>query len=365
MTRQPLEHRAAPGRGRRRATAGTLCGLAALGALLLAAPEARAYDAYAHQAVAGIALRHLTPAARAAVDELIEPYDFYDFNISSWPDFIRGSAEYEARYPNNQAWHFVDFDAAAPYREGVPFVLQDPAPDNLAVAIPRVQRILANPRNSREQRFDALRFLVHFLGEVHQPFHCISRDNDLGGNNIPVRSFQGRHVRITAWQARSKKNKRLCLHSVWDDEMFEEYRHGRQVHATVLSLDARIPRRLARSWLAGSARDWAIESYWVARRYGYSYADGTPLPSYWGSDDIDLTAENYIDSRLPFLQTLLQKAGIRLAHLLNLSLDPGYTAAKFPLPDPFENPAPSPWAARAKTAAESAGPATPAPPVAP
>lgn len=311
--------------------------------LLLPAPAAFAYGAYAHQAVAGLALRHLTPAARTALDDLIAPYNFYDFNISSWPDFIRGDKDYDAKYPNNRAWHFIDFDASAPYRDGVPFAIQDPDPVNLAAAISRVQRVLANPRASRSARFDALRFLVHFLGEVHQPFHCISRDNDLGGNNIPVRSFQGRNARNTARQARARGD-RLCLHSVWDDEMFEEYRRGRYVYSTVLSLDARIPRRLARTWLAGSPRDWAIESYWVARRYGYSFADGTPLPSYWGTDDLDLTPENYIDSRLPLLQTLLQKAGIRLAHLLNLSLDPAYAVEKFPLPDPFKNTTPSPWA---------------------
>lgn len=314
--------------------------------LCLLPPAASAYDAYGHQAICGLALRHLTPAARAALDDLIAPYSFCDpFNICSWADIVRGDPEYEAKYPNNRLWHFIDFDATYPYAPGQPFDIPDPEPgtDHIAAQIPRFQRLLADPSQPRDVRFDAVRFLAHFLGDLHEPLHCITRHGDAGGNFVPVAAFLGRHVQVTAAQAEAA-GERLCLHHVWDDILLAELRADRGNYRFILSLDARLPRRLARSWLAGSARDWALESYWLGRRSAYTFTDGAPVPESWTGPGPELTPENYIDARLPILQTQLQKAGIRLAHLLNLALDPDYTPADFPLPDPFLNTTPSPWA---------------------
>lgn len=327
-------------------TAAATTALAILAALILLLPAAaHAFSAYGHQAIAELACRHLTPAARAAADELIAPYTLADFTICSWPDFVRGDPEIERQYPHNQTWHFIDFDANTPYREGTPFVLKNPVAgdDHIAAQIPRFAAILADTGRSRSDRFDALRFLVHFVGDLHQPFHCIDRNHDVGANFIPVNSFSGHYANNTARDA-AAVGERLCLHSVWDDEMVAELREGRPyLFSLVLSLDARLPRRLARSWLVGTARDWAVESYWIARRDGYYYTDGTPIPDRRTPPGLNLTCENYIDSHLPLARLQLQRAGIRLAHLINTALDPSYAPDALPLPDPFQNTTPAPW----------------------
>ena len=78
-------------------------------------PRAQAWGPEGHEIVAEIALRYLTPAARAAVDDVLGTYKLGDYDVASWPDTIRGDKEYDASYPRNGRWHYIDFDAGMWY----------------------------------------------------------------------------------------------------------------------------------------------------------------------------------------------------------------------------------------------------------
>ena len=70
----------------------------------------------------------------------------------------------------------------------------------------------------------------------------------------------------------------------------------------------------------------------LARKQAYRWANGENLPYTWSRPGMDLTSENYIDARLPVAREQLEKAGVRLALLLNEALDPGYTPPATPEP---------------------------------
>ena len=171
------------------------------------------------------------------------------------------------------------------------------------------------------RRRDALKFLVHFTADLHQPLHCAYRYGDMGGNMIPVHSFQGRNYRISAEDAPEHLPD---LHSVWDECMVYELMAGRSRPAFAKALQEGIGGEQLRRWSQGPPFDWATDSYWRARKQAYRWANGENLPFKWARPGMDLTSENYIDARLPLVQEQLQKAGVRLARLLNEALDPDY-----------------------------------------
>ncbi|MBR6022349.1 MAG: hypothetical protein IK066_08015 [Kiritimatiellae bacterium] len=275
-----------------------------------------------HEIVAAIALRRLTPTARDALAPILGSRNLTDLDVASWPDIVRGDREIEAKYPKNAHWHFIDFDVTLWY--GPKFRLE-PTPDgNDAVAqIPRWAAVLADASRSPEDRLDALRFVVHLTGDIHEPMHCAQRYGDMGGNMLRVDSFAGHCVsfdpEVPAEYSRS-------VHSVWDKALVAELMCGHSMRAVVLDLDAGVSYRQASHWVESTPYDWAVESYWIARKVAYRFTDGTRIPNKWTAPGLDLTAENYIDEALPYVRVRLQKAGVRLAYLLNSALDPAFAA---------------------------------------
>src|SRR3954452_20124656 len=125
-----------------------------------------------HQAVAIIAEDHLTPAARAGIRELIGEANISDAEICSWADQIRREQRRTA------PWHYVDIPTDAPSfdrtrdgRDG----------NNVIDAIDKSAKVLRVRSASKEDRATALKWVVHLVGDVHQPLHCAERNNDAGG----------------------------------------------------------------------------------------------------------------------------------------------------------------------------------------
>ena len=176
-----------------------------------------------HAIVGDIAASFLTPAPKRQVKAILGNKKLGDYEIASWPDIIRGNKEYEAIYPGNGQWHYVDFDVAQHYDED--FELKPPEDgQDIVTQIVRWQKELAATDNSRPQRLDAVRFLVHFVGDVHQPLHCAYRYGDMGGNMIPVHSFQGQHY---SFDADTPMDYAPNLHTVWDEYLVNELMAGR------------------------------------------------------------------------------------------------------------------------------------------
>lgn len=294
---------------------------------VLFANSAWAWGLAGHEIVGVIASYYLTPATREQVEIILGDRKLSDADVCCWPDIIRGTKEYEAIYPQNGRWHFVDFDAKAPYSDDFKLPLPEDGQD-VVTQIKRWRDELASPDSSPARKLDALRFLVHFAGDVHQPMHCAYRYGDMGGNMIPVNSFQGIYF---SFNADTPMDYAPSLHSIWDDALVEELKADNKNKSFARKLRKEITAEQFQQWSGDQVYDWAVDSYWRARKQAYRWTDGENLPFKWTRPGMDLMPDNYITSHLPIVREQLQKAGVRLAFLLNSALDSDYnsSASKF------------------------------------
>ncbi len=162
--------------------------LAALLALVLPLSPAAAWWEYGHQTVARIAYLEATPHTRAAIDALLRQSKLLDTptcpartieEASVWPDCVKTLGD---RFSYAYNWHFVDIDVCKPFDPKGPC-----ASGNCVISqIERNQRLLADRKLNPRERLMALVFLVHFVGDLHQPLHASERDGDQGGNKLKV-----------------------------------------------------------------------------------------------------------------------------------------------------------------------------------
>src|SRR5438067_5846255 len=130
--------------------------------LLAAATPLFAWGPEGHSLIARIALTQLTPAARARVDEILGPERTLP-SISSWADEVR-----RAR-PETANWHFVDIPIS---RAHLDMAHDCPKDDCIIAEIAVLRHKLQDPDTTANDRREALMFLVHFIGDMHEPLHC-------------------------------------------------------------------------------------------------------------------------------------------------------------------------------------------------
>lgn len=157
---------------------------------------------------------------------------------------------------------------------------------------------LKNPSTPAAERMLALKFLIHLIGDLHQPLHA-SDHHDRGGNCVPLAPSQGLQN----------------LHAYWDVNVVEAL--GQSAAPIADQLDARLTATDLEAWTAGSPRSWVMDSFDIGRRDAYALAasptcqDGGPpvtlTPQYRRQAEKDAAAQ-------------LQKAGVRLAAVLNATL---------------------------------------------
>ncbi len=291
----------------------------ALGLASLPRP-ALAWGPDGHEVVADIATQYLTPRAAAEIKALLGSKKLGNFEIAGWPDIIRGNKEYEEKYPGNGTWHYIDFDVWKPYSEDFELKVSEDGQDVVS-QIRYWRKELAAADTPRLRRKDALKFLVHFVGDVHQPMHCAFRAGDMGGNMIPVNSFTGKYY---SFDANTPMDWAPNLHSTWDEYLVNELMAGARPMTFAKRLAKEITPEQMQYWSEADPLKWATDSYWIARKKAYYWTNGEKLPWTWTHPGMDLTSDNYIDSHLPLVRTQLQKAGVHLALLLNAALDPDY-----------------------------------------
>ena len=190
-----------------------------------------------HEIVAAIAAAKLTPAAAAKVKALLGPPPMMILE-SNWADEIR------ADRPQTSSWHYVNIELGS---LGYDARRDCAAGDCVVAQIEKDIRMLSDARASRTDHVEALRFLIHFVGDVHQPLH-VADDHDKGGN---VRMMYLRGARTS-------------LHRIWDTDVVTALgpdpvqvapgNHGRH-HAAAESRDS-----------AGTPAGWANESFAVAKK---------------------------------------------------------------------------------------------------
>lgn len=287
---------------------------------------ASAWGPEGHEIVAEIADQYLTPFAQEKLEKILGSQKLDDYEISSWPDLIRGDKEYAEKYPGNSQWHYIDFDASQHYDENFELVPPTNGQDVVSQIL-RFEKVLKAKGSSPDQRLDAVRFLTHFVADVHQPLHCAYRYGDMGGNMIPIHSFRGRHY---SYSVDSPMDYAPNLHAMWDEYLINELLAGVRPNTLARRLAKEITPEQLGYWSNDQVLDWAVDSYWRARKEAYRWTNGEKLPFKWTGPGMDITSENYIDSHLTIVREQLKKAGVRLALLLNEALDPKYAPPKKP-----------------------------------
>lgn len=174
--------------------------------------SAKAWGDNGHITSAKIADLNLTPQAKSEIAKLLGPgVNIYDRKIAMFADTFKFTAA--GSFTRN--WHFVDIPITAANYDA------DRDCDNNDCVVFRIEdlkKTLADSTQPSQMRVFALKMLVHLVGDVHQPLHAAERDNrdgdsDHGGNKVPVRFLD-------------RREGRLNLHHVWDDEILDENMRG-------------------------------------------------------------------------------------------------------------------------------------------
>jgi hypothetical protein len=245
-----------------------------------------------HIAVAKVADKYLTATARQKIGELLGGRKIYHRKICMFADTFKHTTAGKF----TREWHFVDIPTSA----GEYDASRDCQMNNCVVArIVEQKAILENtpatPAN-KDKRVMALKMLVHLVGDSHQPLHCAERNHDAGGNSLLVKFLDrtGTHN----------------LHSVWDNDILGENMQESDPEEYGDEIQAKITAQQKADWESSDPVKWANEGHKLAIDFAY---DGIPMnpPQPFPLDD------TYVNNAKPVVESQIQKAGVRLAKLLN------------------------------------------------
>lgn len=256
-------------------------GLAA--ALIGAASPALAWGKTGHRVTASIADKHLSGLARAHVREILGFETLAE--ASNWPDEMRSDPD-PFWQKTSSPWHYVTVG-------GITYDHAPPEGDALG-ALFFFRGLVLDPKTSPEHRQLALRFIVHIVGDLHQPLHN-GRPGDRGGNDVKLKWF-GRDTN---------------LHAIWDSALVDET--GYSFTELTERLDRYTRSADVIAWWNGNPRDWIAESVQIRERI---YPAETEL------------GYGYIYRHTPTVELRLKQAGVRLAAFLNHMFAEPMAAAK-------------------------------------
>lgn len=252
--------------------------------LLATGIPAFAWGPEGHALIARIAQVQLTPAAHARIIEILGPGKSMA-SIASWADEVRRSR------PESGPWHYIDI----PLQQSHLDLTRDCGKAGcVVVEIAELRRRVHDPATPPDQRREALMFLIHFIGDMHQPLHC-EDNNDRGGNSVQVQFF----------------GRRSNLHSVWDSGLLGRIGTEEQLFAGLSQESAGHAARYSK----GTVAKWAEESHKAARKVAYAKlpktVQGAPVV-------VDARYEKAVD---PVIRRQIELAGARLAKVLNTELE--------------------------------------------
>jgi hypothetical protein len=252
---------------------------AALALTILVASNALGWGREGHEVVSIIAERHLTEGTRERVRQILGPAVSLAA-ASTWADDVRASR------PETASWHYIDIQLNA---STVDPARDCPNRDCVTAAISRFAAVLRDNSASPEAKNEALKFVVHFVADLHQPLHCAD-NHDRGGNDVHV-TFFGEDAN---------------LHSLWDTLLIERIdsnpeSYAKRLNSTLTDSDISTFER-------GTVEDWAVETHAVAVKVAYR-----ALPP--GQDPT--LRQDYFQAVAPAVDLQLRRAAVRLALILN------------------------------------------------
>ena len=265
-----------------------------IGILLLLIPcSLFAWGNTGHRVTAGVAEKRLKPATLQKALKLLGTAHLSD--VATDPDTWKSNPG-EFR---NAEWHFVDTPLASTYDAKRDCAFSDCVIER----VDQFQAILADPKEDPKRRREALVYVIHFMGDLHQPLHCetgrlANGSPDRGGNLIPV-TFLGKHL-----DPPSVKND--DLHFFWDVTMIDnEHRANDDAFVTHLLTDT-LNGRDVKTLTTGKTVEWAAESHKIAQTVQVK-------------PKTDLTAA-YADANTKIVDERLLRGGLRLAAVLETAL---------------------------------------------
>jgi nuclease S1 len=249
---------------------------------LQTATPAFAWGHIGHRGISRLTEKQLTPTAKAAIAELLEPGESLA-DASTWADEVRGRMRHTA------PWQYVDVPLDEPRYDS------KYSGEKIGCVVDKInefRKVIGDNSRSIEDRRFALRFLVHCLQDVHQPCH-VGDNSDKGGNDTQVRWF----------------DRGSNMHRVWDGGIIE--RAGTTEEFWLADLAALDTPENRAAWMTGTPEDWATESLLAAReayqdpKTGNRIKSGTKL------------SDEYQAKNVPVVRQRMVEAGVRLAMVLN------------------------------------------------
>ncbi|MVZ64462.1 S1/P1 Nuclease [Sphingobacterium sp. DK4209] len=247
--------------------------------LLTSSQQLFAWGTTGHRVISEIAEKHLSRKAKRNIESLIGKQKIAYW--SNWADFIKSSPD--PLLNSTGSWHFLNTAGNLNFQD-FNTALQNSPDQNLYKAYARVKAQLADKKLSVEERRQALYYVIHLLGDAHQPMH-VSRAEDLGGNKIDI-TFFGRPGNI---------------HRVWDSDLVDNEKYSFIEYAAVLDYDKSFFKKYTQS----SFEQWLYESHQLAN---VIYDDVVKQNK--------LSYDYIYRFKYPMEECLL-KAGLRLAKELN------------------------------------------------
>ncbi len=299
--------------------------------LLLAWPQtARAWNATGHETVALIAYDQLTADQKKYFDGILENHQQRDEFIltalqpgddrqtflfiasATWPDLVRNPLNGLSRTENHPAWHYVDYPYDLDGKTGPQPVEQwdgksDPA--NLLQAMQKVVPEFNNPKTTAARRAIDLCWILHLVGDIHQPLHATSLysntypDGDRGGNMEMV----------------LVNNQPMVLHAFWDDLEGTDV-HLVQIRAIADRIEQEHPADELKAELAKTdVKEWALESLAEAKSKVYDNGNIPGMPrdlAQQSPDAVPSLSDAYQTEAHKTADMRVAEAGYRLAALL-------------------------------------------------
>jgi hypothetical protein len=249
-----------------------------------------------HATVAEIASHYLSKKARAHVRRLLGPGAHEMAAVASWADEVRDNGRSET-----YNWHVVEippdsaaFVRARDCRNG----------DCIVEKIKEFARVVGDRGVARAERTEALKFLIHFVGDLHMPLHAYA----------PLNHPKGTWVRIGSLTDK--------LHLWWDwgwwDLAFEAG-FGTEPIQVAQTLIAQITADQRQAWMAGTPEDWANESFGLASKFVTAHGLLAAVREDNHSEETPIVlSRSVLDNEIkPIVIQRLKMAGVRLAWLLN------------------------------------------------
>jgi len=301
---------------------------------LLSPVRAWPWGCEGHQAVAMIAEKHMSPHALEMANKLLQssPIDprLPRFCVGQGLDLMADSSTWADDLrkvrPETSPWHYIDIPRDAP-RSAI--AESCPASKGCVTSAIELQiELLRSDSPDARVRADALRFVIHLVGDLHQPLHCVT-NNDMGGNCVPVDFLGNPPVEKNPQYEIYAPN----LHAIWDYSIIQRMKGQEPVAQWAASLDQQFYSQAGGWEKAGVDVDgWAWEGHELANSVAYAklpVADPVekPVEVKGCSDDNHVStrmlkfhekvSQQYVDAVAPTINEQIAKAGVRLAMVLN------------------------------------------------